>query len=83
ELDPTGKRLPKNVVLKILLIRALAHKPKLLLLEEPWQGIDDESAQQIQTLLLQTEATVIVATNDAQFMAQCNQTIALSPFSQN
>lgn len=79
KLDPTGKRLPKNVVLKILLVRALAHKPKFLLLEEPWQGIDDETAQQIQHLLLhETEATVIVATNDASFIQQCDQSIALS-----
>jgi ATP-binding cassette, subfamily B, bacterial len=78
ELDPTGKRLPKNVLLKILLVRALAHKPKLLLLEEPWQGIDDETAQQIQQLLLHgTDATVIVATNDASFIQQCDQSIAL------
>jgi ATP-binding cassette, subfamily B, bacterial len=77
-LDSTGKRLPKNVVLKILLVRALAHKPKLLLLEEPWQNIDDETARQIQHLLLhETEATVIVATNDANFLSQCDQTIAL------
>ncbi|HYH16391.1 MAG TPA: hypothetical protein VD794_14280, partial [Flavisolibacter sp.] len=78
ELDPTGKRLPKNVVLKILLVRALAHKPKLLLLEEPWQGIDDETTRQIQHLLLnETEATIIVATNDTSFIQQCDQSIAL------
>ena len=79
ELDPTGKRLPKNVVLKILLVRALAHKPKLLLMEEPWQGLDEETARQIQRLLLtETEATVIVATNDAGFIRQCDQSIDLS-----
>ena len=79
ELDPTGNRLPKNVVLKILLVRALVHKPKLLLLEEPWQGIDEETARQIQHLLLaETEATVIVVTNDEAFIRQCDQTIALS-----
>jgi ABC-type bacteriocin/lantibiotic exporter with double-glycine peptidase domain len=78
ELDPTGKRLPKNTVFKILLVRALAHKPKLLLLEEPWQGLDEETARQVQHLLLhQTGATVVVATNDAHFIRQCDQTIAL------
>jgi ABC-type bacteriocin/lantibiotic exporter with double-glycine peptidase domain len=78
ELDPTGKRLPKNTVFKILLVRALAHKPKLLLLEEPWQGLDEETTRQVQHLLLhQTGATVVVATNDAHFIRQCDQTIAL------
>ena len=78
ELDPTGKRLPKNTVFKILLVRALAHKPKLLLLEEPWQGFDEETTRQVQHLLLhQMGATVVVATNDAHFIRQCDQTIAL------
>ena len=63
----------------ILLVRALAHKPKLLLLEEPWQSMDEETTQQIQHLLLHgTDATVIVATNDDAFIRQCDQTIALS-----
>ena len=79
ELDPTGKRLPKNVVMKILLVRALVHKPKLLLLEDPWQSMDEETARQIQHLLLYgTDATVIVATNDDAFIQGCDRTIALS-----
>jgi ATP-binding cassette, subfamily B, bacterial len=78
-LDPTGKRLPKNVVQKILLVRALAHKPRLLLLEEPWQGFDEESARQIQDLLLnEVEATVITVTNDPHFIRRCDHTIVLS-----
>lgn len=78
-LDPTGKRLPKSVVQKILLVRALAHKPKLLLLEEPWQGLEEESRKAVQELLLTgTDATVLVATNDAEFISRCNQTVELS-----
>lgn len=78
-LDPTGKRLPRNVVQKILLVRALAHKPRLLLLEEPWEGLDEETAQQVQHLLLnETGATVVVATNDSRFICRCHQTITVS-----
>ncbi|HVG15960.1 MAG TPA: ATP-binding cassette domain-containing protein [Chitinophagaceae bacterium] len=78
-LDPTGNRLPRNVVLKILLVRAMAHKPKLLLLEEPWEGIDEQTAGQIKRLLLaQKETTVIVATNDPAFIRECDQAINLS-----
>jgi ABC-type bacteriocin/lantibiotic exporter with double-glycine peptidase domain len=77
-LDPTGNRLPKNVVQKILLARALAHKPKLLLLEEPWLGIDEAAKLKIQDLLVNdVDATVIVATNDTHFIGQANQTIAI------
>lgn len=79
QLDPTGKRLPKNVIQKILLVRALAHKPKLVLLEEPWQGIDEETTLQIQHLLLnEVDATLIIATNDSHYIRQCDHTVALN-----
>lgn len=78
-LDPSGKRLPQNIILKILLVRALAQKPKLLLLEEPWQGIDAATARSIQHFLLkETMATVIVVTNDPHFISQCDQNIELT-----
>ena len=77
ELDPAGKRLPQNVTQKILLVRALVHQPQLLLLEEPWRGIDDPYKTNIRQLLLSLEATVIVATNDEQFMPHAHQVIHL------
>ncbi|MGV3656908.1 MAG: peptidase domain-containing ABC transporter [Chitinophagaceae bacterium] len=77
-LDATGKRLPRNVVQKLLLVRALAHRPRLLLLEEPWQGIEEQYQSSIQKLLLQTEgATVLIATNDQEFAQQCDNVIRL------
>jgi ABC-type bacteriocin/lantibiotic exporter with double-glycine peptidase domain len=79
QLDPTGNRLPKNVIQKILLVRALAHKPRLVLLEEPWEGIDEETILQIQHLLLnEVNATVIIATNDSNYIRQCNHAVALN-----
>lgn len=77
-LDPTGKRLPRNVIQKILLLRALAHKPQLVLMEEPWQGIEEQYKGNIQNLLLQLEGpTIIIATNDISFASRCSQTIQL------
>lgn len=78
-LDPTGRRLPRNVVQKILLIRALAHRPKLLLLDEPWQGVEAQGKASIQELLLHLpDTTILIATTDAQFAAQCHQQLHLS-----
>ena len=79
ELDPGGARLPLNVVRKILLVRALAHQPKLLLLEEPWQAIEEQYKLQIQDLLMRglPGTTVIVSTPDEAFARQCHQTIKL------
>lgn len=78
ELDPTGKKLPRNVIQKILLVRALAHKPTFLVMEEPWQGIEESYKTSIQDLLINLkETTVIIATSDASFISRCNQSIAL------
>jgi len=78
ELDPTGKRLPRSVVQKILLVRALAHKPSLLIMEEPWQGIEEEYRHGIQELILNASSTtVIVATTDDAFSKKCDQIIHL------
>ncbi|MGZ5287491.1 MAG: ATP-binding cassette domain-containing protein, partial [Flavisolibacter sp.] len=78
ELDPAGKRLPRSVVQKILLVRALAHKPSLLIMEEPWQGIEEAHRRSIQDLVLKNDhSTVIVATTDESFSKRCNQIIYL------
>jgi ABC-type bacteriocin/lantibiotic exporter with double-glycine peptidase domain len=79
QLYPTGKRLPRNVIQKILLVRALAHKPALLILEEPWLGIEEPYRQQIQQLLLQSkDITVIITANDEVFASRCNHSIHLA-----
>lgn len=79
ELDPTGKRLPQNVVQKLLLVRALAGKPKLLLLDEPFINLEEQTKTSIQNLLLNelNGVTVIVASNDAAFAKKCDTIIHL------
>jgi ABC-type bacteriocin/lantibiotic exporter with double-glycine peptidase domain len=78
DLDPTGKRLPRNVIQKILLLRALAPKPQLLVMEEPWQGIEEQFKSNIQDLLLGLEnTTVVIAANDPAFARRCDHIIKL------
>jgi ABC-type bacteriocin/lantibiotic exporter with double-glycine peptidase domain len=79
KIDPAGKRLSGSVIRKILLLRALISKPRLLLLEEPWQGFDERSQLQIKNYLLNdlSMATVIVATNDVEFARRCRQVIIM------
>ncbi len=75
-LDPTGKRLPRNVIHKILLVRALAGKPRLLLLEEPWQNLENGQRNQIMQLLLEIKhTTLIVVSNDDDFAKQCDKVL--------
>lgn len=78
-LDPTGRRLSRNVTHKILLLRALVNKPQLLLLEEPWMNCGEEDRKQIIQLLLELDdSTVIVVTNDGDFIRHCSQVIELN-----
>ena len=77
-LDPTGKRLPKTVVHKILLVRALVGSPSLLLLEDPWMSVDEEHREQIIRLLLNNRnVTVVVVSNDPGFARMCGQVIRI------
>lgn len=73
-LDPTGRRLPRNVVQKILMARALAGQPRLLLLEEPWVQADEQLKERMMNHLLQLEnTTVVVVTNHEGYAARCQQ----------
>ena len=80
ELDPTGHRLPRNVVHKLLLVRALVNNPRLLLLEDPFSGLEETFKLQIQSLLLDKNnpATVVISTNDEQFAKQCDKIIRIN-----
>lgn len=69
-IDPTGRRLSKTTTQRILFLRALAGKPKLLLLEEPWEGMDDNSRLSMIRFLQQelTNCTIVVAASNTELM---------------
>lgn len=71
-IDPTGRRLSKTTTQRILFLRALAGKPKLLLLEEPWEGMDDNSRLSMIRFLQHDlkDCTIVVAASDPELM-QC------------
>lgn len=78
-LDPIGKRLPRSVIHKLLLVRALVGKPRLLLLEEPWLNKENGHRSQIINLLNAiTDTTVIVISNDEEFAANCDKVFVMT-----
>ncbi|MEZ5045358.1 MAG: ATP-binding cassette domain-containing protein [Chitinophagaceae bacterium] len=79
-IDPLGKKLPSSLVRKILILRSLIHNPLLLLLEEPWVGLEVDTKQKLQQYLidLSKNKTIVIATNDSNFTMQCSNTIYLS-----
>jgi len=77
-LDPTGKRLSRNVIYKILLVRALVGNPRLVLLEEPWTNSENDYRNRLMQLLSEMDnTTLIVVTNDESFAASCNKIITM------
>ena len=54
-LDPQGKKLPKSTIQKLLLVRAVADRPKLLLLEDALEHLDDEDRKQAVDFILEKE----------------------------
>ena len=77
QLATGGKQLPANAIHKIQLVRALAHKPALLLLDDPLCGIEEAGKQAFVQFLMQLDATVIMAANDAVFQHRCHQIVYL------
>jgi ABC-type bacteriocin/lantibiotic exporter with double-glycine peptidase domain len=79
ELDPTGQRLPRQIVHKILLVRALIGSPRLLLLEEPWSGMDATTKVKVINLLNEnSSSTRVIVSNDESFAKICDQVFLMN-----
>jgi ABC-type bacteriocin/lantibiotic exporter with double-glycine peptidase domain len=77
-LEPTGKGLSSIVAKKILLLRAFAGSPKLLLLDEPFEMAGGEDCDKIASYLNSLkQTTVIVVTGNKAFAEQCDQVLFL------
>jgi ATP-binding cassette subfamily B protein len=78
QLAPTGKRLPMKTRQGILLARALLGKRQLVLLEEPFTGIEHRfKMMTLDFLKNDQEATVIIASNDQEVAKQCDKVLYL------
>lgn len=78
-IRPTGQHLSSRIVKKLLLMRALIHKPRLLLLEEPWQGLEPQHKESIQRHILTglPGVTVVAVSNDDVFRLGCSKQVVL------
>ncbi len=79
KLQPAGQHLSGRLVKKILLMRALIHRPKLLLLEDPCLGLEQQYVEQIQEYLLNElpGTTMLIVSNDEGFSRRCDKVIVL------
>lgn len=77
-LDPQGKRLSRKVSQHILLLRALLGKHRLLLLEEPFNYLDDAQKNSVlQYLRKDNTATIIITSEKEEIMNDCDIIIRL------
>lgn len=79
ELKPTGKGMSSIIAKKILLVRAFAASPSLLLLDEPFEIAGGENCEKIADYLLNLKnVTVVVVTGDNGYASKCDQVIKLT-----
>jgi ATP-binding cassette subfamily B protein len=79
DLKPTGKGMSSIVAKKILLVRAFASSPSLLLLDEPFEIAGGENCEKIAEYLLNLKnVTVVVVTGDKNYASKCDQVITMS-----
>lgn len=69
-LSSGGKRMPEGASIKLILARAFVHKPKLILLEDPFDAMDNETTDKILEYLRSDElqATVLIATKRRKYL---------------
>jgi ABC-type bacteriocin/lantibiotic exporter with double-glycine peptidase domain len=76
-----GAPLSGNQRTRLLLARALVQRPRLLLIDELFDSLDDESFKLLETAILDRSLpwTVILATRDHDVTKRCDQIIELAP----
>lgn len=79
ELLPGGKNIPRSVVTKILVARALAGNPKLLAMEEPVGNLNYRDRLRIAKLLTDKNQnwTLVSVTSDPLLASLCDRVVVL------
>ncbi|MCG8577204.1 MAG: ATP-binding cassette domain-containing protein [Flavobacteriales bacterium] len=77
-LDPEGKKLPRSIVQKLLLARSIVDKPKLLLLEDAFEHLEQKDRRKIIDFLTSSENKwTLVAISSDSYVAEACDNIAL------
>ena len=79
-IQSEGLRLPRSVKQKILLARAVVHNPRLLLLEDPVEHIENQERHKITRFLMDKSHpwTIVMTTAHEDLVQYCDRTIEMS-----
>jgi ABC-type bacteriocin/lantibiotic exporter with double-glycine peptidase domain len=82
-LSPSGQKLSKGIIQRIILARCIVNHPKLILLENQLDYIEEEERKKIIDFLIDAKNnwTLICVSNDSYLQKQCNAVIDLSQLS--
>lgn len=73
-------RLPVNIARKIVMARSLVQKPRLLIIDDFWAGMEKREKMRLLGLLLQRKEfdwTVLIVSNDSDVMELCDKILLL------
>lgn len=78
-LDPQGKKLPRSTVQKLLLARSIADKPRLLLIDDPFEQIAAEDRERIMRFLTDSQHrwTLVISASDPLLLGLCGKALRL------
>jgi len=78
-IEPLGTKLSTNMVKKILILRALVHKPKILFMDEPFIGLFDPEIDALMNYLqeIKEHTTIIIISNSEDVQRRGDRTIYL------
>lgn len=78
-LYPEGQQIPFTVSKRIVLARAIIHKPKLLLLKDPLEHFENDEALEIIKYLTAAERpwTLIISSRNTLWKNHCNQKLTI------
>ncbi len=78
-IHPEGKQISKSVSVRLVLARALLKKPKLLIIEDLFETMDNELSQKLLDYLVHPDRSwlLIVISNRPQWNDRVNRTIEL------
>ncbi|MBD79993.1 MAG: ABC transporter ATP-binding protein/permease [Crocinitomicaceae bacterium] len=77
ELLPEGKNLPKSIRLKVMLARSIAGNPRLVLLEDNFNQLNQYDKKRFLDYLMEQNCTVIAVSNDPFVAEQFHQLAVL------